>query len=115
MSEEIGLAVVFTYIPSEDRCYHTPFREEEDCPDPLNRAHVFRDSEEAAGDFPGSLWCVAGNERATRIRAKRLLINLLGITEEEAEEALTDKPREDTCPVCGTTPNIKCCEFGRDL
>lgn len=73
---EIGLAVVFTYVPSEDRCYHTPFEESDDCPDPLTFAHCFREAEEERGDFPGSIWAVTGNDRAQGIRTNHILTAL---------------------------------------
>lgn len=67
-----ALAVVFVYVPSEDRCYHTPFSGEHH-DDPLSFAHLFMESEEEREDFPGALWTVTGNEAATQIRSDNLM------------------------------------------
>lgn len=71
------LAVVFTYVPSEDRCYHTPFSGDQ-YDDPLSFAHLFMESEEERGDFPGSLWTVTGNDAARKIRQNKLMAALFG-------------------------------------
>lgn len=72
---ETPFAVVFTYVPEEDRAYTTTFSGDT-CDDPLTMAHNFRRSEEERGDFPGSLWCVTGNEAATEIRKDSFLAAL---------------------------------------
>lgn len=70
-----AIAVVMTYVPSEERCYHTPFTSEH-CDDPLAYAHAFRAAEEPRGDFPGSLWAVTGNDEAAEIYSASLLRSL---------------------------------------
>jgi hypothetical protein len=71
------LAVVFTYVPSEDRTYHTPFYATEDHPDPLSFAHAFCEAERERGDFgDDALWTVTGNDAANEIRKRRLLASL---------------------------------------
>lgn len=77
MNNPDALAVVFVYIPSEDRCYHTPFSGEHH-EDPLGFAHLFMESEEERGDFPNALWTVTGNEAASEIRKKALMEALFG-------------------------------------
>lgn len=69
MGGENALAVVFIYVPSEDRCYHQTFTGD----DPLTDAHAFMEAEEERGDFPGSLWTVTGNDAAAEIRKRALL------------------------------------------
>lgn len=68
--------MVFTYVPSEDRCYHTTFELSADCPDPLSFAHRFCAAEKEAGDYPGALWSVTGNDAAVEIRQPALMKRL---------------------------------------
>jgi hypothetical protein len=68
-------AVVFTYVPSTEECFHTPFSGEHH-DDPLSFAHRFREAEEERGDFPGSLWSVTGNAAAKEIRSEALMRSL---------------------------------------
>lgn len=75
---EKPLAVVFTYVPSEEHptegeVFYTAFDETARGGDPLSFAHLFRESEEKRGDFPGSIWTVTGNDAAAEIRSKNLL------------------------------------------
>ncbi|HEU4702611.1 MAG TPA: hypothetical protein VFS37_09025 [Conexibacter sp.] len=73
---DVAIAVVFTYVPSEDRTYHTVFTNEGEFAkdDPLTWAHAFCEGEEEHGDFGAdSIWTVTGNDAATLIRKNRLL------------------------------------------
>lgn len=74
---DAAYAVVFTYVPDEDRAYTTVFTLKTS-DDPLSLAHSFRESEEERGDFPGSLWAVTGNDAASEIRSKRMMTSLFG-------------------------------------
>jgi hypothetical protein len=80
MNREAPFAVVMMYVPSEDRCYHTPFSAEQ-YDDPLAAAHLFMRSEKKRGDFPGSLWVATGNDAASEIR-KDSLLRALGLQPE---------------------------------
>jgi hypothetical protein len=68
-------AVVLTHDPTTGETWHTPFTSEHH-EDPLSFAHLFRESEEEAGDFPGCLWVVTGNDEARDIRKAALMASL---------------------------------------
>lgn len=70
-------AVVLTHLPETEQTFCTPFSGA-DYPDPLTVAHCFREAEEERGDFPGSLWAVTGNDAATEIRKRKLVLAVLG-------------------------------------
>lgn len=78
MADEKPLAIVFTYIPDPEHptngeVYYTAFDETARNGDPLSFAHLFRESEEERGDFPGSIWTVTGNDAAAEIRTNTIM------------------------------------------
>lgn len=72
-----AFAVVVTYLPETDECYSTPFSGDSH-DDPLTAAHLFCNSEEERGDFPGSLWMVTGNDEANEIRKANIMASITG-------------------------------------
>lgn len=74
---DAAYAVVLIHNPVTEQTLCQPFTEE--ChADPLSFAHLFRESEEANGDFPGWLWVVTGNERAREIRRETIMAQVRG-------------------------------------